>query len=266
MTRQWFYSSEQARVRKEINEDLVVALVRQERKVNPRAGAKKVLIAIRPEFKKAGINIGVNRFGNVLKKYNLLIKKRKSYRCCTTRQDPSLIPSPNLVKDLTIDSPNQAVCSDITYIYTKEGFVYLLLMMDMYAKDIVGYDVRDDLTTEGPLAALKMASKKLGPKAKPIAHSDRGCQYASHMYRNLLDTLGWRSSMTEELHCYENGMAERLNGILKNEYFLDAIFKTKEEAREAIKTAIWTYNHRRLHEKLNYRTPSEFRKSFEGAA
>lgn len=83
MTRQWFYSSEQARVRKEINEDLVVALVRQERKVNPRAGAKKVLIAIRPELKKAGINIGINRFGNVLKKYNLLIKKRKSYRCCT---------------------------------------------------------------------------------------------------------------------------------------------------------------------------------------
>ena len=72
--------------------------------------------------------------------------------------------------------------------------------------------------------------------------------------------------MTEELHCYENGMTERLNGILKNEYFLDAQFKTKEEAREAIKTAIWTYNHRRLHDNLNYRTPSEFRKSFEVAA
>ncbi len=152
----------------------------------------------------------------------------------------------NLVKDLTIDSRNQDVCSDITYIYTKEGFVYLSLMMDIYAKDIVGYEIRDDLTAEGPLAVLRMTSKKLGPKAKPIACSDRGCQYASHMYRNLLDTLGWRFSMTEKLHCYENGMAERLNDILKNEYFLDAKYKRKEEAREAIKTAIWTYNHYRI--------------------
>lgn len=266
MTRQWFYSSEKARKRHEVNEGLVVELLRQERKVNPRAGAKKVLFAIRSELKRAGISIGINRFGNLLKKNNLLVKKRKKYQCRTTKQDSSLIPSPNLVKDLKIDSPNQAVCSDITYVYTKEGFVYLSLMMDMFARDIIGYDVRDDLTTEGPLAALKMASKKLGPEAKPIAHSDRGCQYASHMYRKLLDSLGWRSSMTEELHCYENGMAERLNGILKSEYYLDSKFNTKEEAKQAIKTAIWTYNHRRLHEKLNYRTPSEFRKTFNGVA
>ena len=74
-----------------------------------------------------------------------------------------------------------------------------------------------------------------------------------------LDVLGWKSSMTEELHCYENGMAERLNGILKGEYFLDRHFTTKDEAKKAVKEAIWIYNHRRLHEKLNYKTPFSFR-------
>lgn len=79
-----------------------------------------------------------------------------------------------------------------------------------------------------------MASRTLKPSAKPVAHSDRGCQYASRAYREALEKLGWRSSMTEELHCYENAMAERLNGILKYEYFLNTHFKTKKEATRAI--------------------------------
>jgi transposase InsO family protein len=160
---------------------------------------------------------------------------------------------------MVIDRPNQALCSDITYIYTEEGFLFLSLTMDMYMREIVGWAVCDSLKTEDPLEALKMASKAIGEVAGVVAHSDRGCQYGSHAYQALLDNLGWQSSMTEELHCYENGMAERLNGILKGEYFLDRHFKTKGEARKAVKEAIWIYNHRRLHEKLNYKTPVEFR-------
>ena len=92
-----------------------------------------------------------------------------------------------------------------------------------------------------------------------MAHSDRGCQYGSHEYRETLERLGWLSSMTEELHCYENGMAERLNGILKHEYFLDAHFKTKKEAIRAVEEAVRIYNTRRLHEKCGYKTPAAFR-------
>lgn len=103
-----------------------------------------------------------------------------------------------------------------------------------------------------------MAIKTLPKDARLIAHLDRGCQYCSHAYRKLLETHGWSSSMTEELHCYENAMAERQNGILKHEYFLDMHFKTKADARKAIKTAIWTYNNRRLHEKCDYQTPKAF--------
>ena len=260
ISRAAFYKASKARSRKEINEELILELVRQERAVNPCAGTKKVLVAIRPELQKVGIGIGRNRLGKLLKRNGLLIEPRKVFHCRTTKQDPSLIPSSNLVKHMKLTAPDQALCSDITYIYTEEGFIYLSLVMDMFAKDVVGWAMSDTLETEsGPLAALKMAAKTVGPGKEVVAHSDRGCQYGSHVYRALLDALGWKSSMTEELHCYENGMAERLNGILKGEYFLDRHFKTKAEARKAVKEAIWIYNHRRLHEKLNYKTPAGFR-------
>ena len=131
----------------------------------------------------------------------------------------------------------------------------------------LGWALYNTLETEdGPLKALKMAAKSVGPGKEVVSHSDRGCQYGSHAYRELLEALGWKSSMTEELHCYENAMAERLNGILKCEYFLDRHFKTKAEARKAIKEAIWIYNHRRLHEKLGYKTPVAFRAEWRKAA
>lgn len=260
ISRQAFYKATKARSRKEINEELILALVRQEREVNPCAGTRKVLVAIRPELQKVGLDIGRNRLGELLKRNGLLIEPRKVFHCRTTKQDPSLVPSLNLVKDMMLTAPDQALCSDITYIYTDEGFIYLSLMMDMFAKDIVGWAMSDTLETEsGPLAALKMAAKTVGTGKEVVAHSDRGCQYGSHAYRTQLDALGWKSSMTEELHCYENGMAERLNGILKGEYFLDRHFKMKAEARKAVKEAIWIYNHRRLHERLNYKTPARFR-------
>ena len=260
ISRAAFYKAAKTRSRKEVNEELILALVRQEREVNPCAGTRKVLIAIRPKLKKAKIDIGRNRLGELLKRNGLLVEPRKVFRCRTTKQDPSLIPSSNLVKNMEITAPDQALCSDITYIYTEEGFIYLSLVMDMFAKDIIGWAMSDTLETEsGPLEALKMAAKVVGYGKEVVAHSDRGCQYGSHVYRALLDVLGWKSSMTEELHCYENGMAERLNGILKGEYFLDRHFKTKADARKAIKEAIWIYNHRRLHEKLNYKTPVAFR-------
>ncbi len=223
------------------------------------AGCEKVLYAIRPAMAKEGVSMGVNSFYRLMKKSGMMVPKRKKYSCTTTRQDKSLVPSPNLVRDMKIDGPDQALCSDITYIYTEEGFLFLSLMMDMYVHDVVGWAVRDSLKTEGPLAALAMASRTLRPDAKPVAHSDRGCQYNSHAYMDALEKLGWKSSMTEELHCCENAMAERLNGILKHEYFLDTHFKTKKEAMRAVEEAIRIYNTRRLHEKCGFKTPKEFR-------
>jgi len=254
-----YYKNRKARERLANKEDFILLLVRRERMVNPMAGCEKVLYAIRPAMADEGVSMGINRFYKLMKKNDLMVPKRKKYSCTTTKQDKSLIPSPNLVKDMAISAPDQALCSDITYIYTEEGFLFLSLMMDMFAHDIVGWSVNDSLKAEGPLAALMMAARTLPSNAKPVAHSDRGCQYASHTYREALEKLGWKSSMTEELHCYENAMAERLNGILKYEYFLNTHFKTKKEAIKAIEEAIRIYNTRRLHEKCGYKTPAAFR-------
>lgn len=253
------YKGRKTRARLANREDFILLLARRERIVNPMAGCEKVLHAIRPAMAGEGVSMGVNRFYRLMRRNGMMVPKRRKCSCATTRRDKSLVPSPNLVRGMAIDAPDQALCPDITYIYTEEGFLFLSLMMDMFVHDIVGWAVRDSLKTEGPLAALAMAGRTLRPDARPVAHSDRGCQYGSHEYREALRKLGWRSSMTEELHCYENAMAERLNGILKHEYFLDTHFKTKAEARRAVEEAIRTYNTRRLHEKCGYRTPAAFR-------
>ena len=114
--------------------------------------------------------------------------------------------------------------------------------------------------------ASSSSRRRLKPAAKPVAHSDRGCQYNSHAYIEAIEKLGWKSSMTEELHCYENAMAERLNGILKGEYYLDCCFRTKAEAIAAVKRVIEIYNTRRLHEKLGYKTPAAYREEMAKAA
>ena len=202
ISRAAFYKGKTARARKEVNEGLILALVRQERAVNPCAGTRKLLVAIRPELNRAGSGIGRNRLGELLKREGLLVERRRVFRCRTTKQDPSLVPSPNLVKGMALTAPDQALCSDITYIHTEEGFLFLSLMEDMFAKDIVGYAVSDTLETEdGPLRALRMAAKAVGAGKGVVAHSDRGCQYASPAYRKMLDAIGWTSRMTEELHC-----------------------------------------------------------------
>ena len=122
ISRQAFYKDERARARKEVNEGLVLTLVRQEREVNPCAGTKKVLAAIRPHLRKAGFDIGRNRLGALLKREGLLVEKRKVFRCRTTKQDPSLVPSPNLVKDMELTAPDQAVCSDVNSFFTMSAF------------------------------------------------------------------------------------------------------------------------------------------------
>lgn len=220
-TRQAFYKAKKARAHKEIKEELILACVREERETNPRAGTVKVLEAIRPKLVASDALIGRNKLNALLKEHHMLIEKRKVFHPKTTQQDPSLPVSKNLVKDMELTKPNQAVCSDITYISTDEGFLYLALVMDMVAKDIVGWDISESLEADGAVRAVKMAIRTLPEGAQVVAHSDRGCQYGSRKYLDVLASNGWVSSMTEELHCYENAMAERLNGILKGEYYLD---------------------------------------------
>jgi len=162
----------------------------------------------------------------------------------------------NLVKDRTATKANEVWVSDITYLRSEEGFLYLALLTDSHSRKIVGYHCADTLEAVGCIRALEMALSSLPKGAKPIHHSDRGCQYCCHDYVMRLNQHGLSISMTETNHSAENAQAERVNGILKNEYALGVPFRTKEQARCAVDQAVLIYNTRRPHTSLGYQIPA----------
>ena len=157
---------------------------------------------------------------------------------------------------MEIRRPNQVWASDITYIRTVKGFCYLALITDMYSRKIVGYDLSDSLELKGCVNALKKALYHNKTTPGLTHHSDRGIQYCSNVYTNELKRKNIAISMTEENHCYENALAERVNGILKDEFYLDQTFTSVDHAKKATKNAINLYNTKRLHLSLDFKTPN----------
>jgi transposase InsO family protein len=265
MSRQNFYKGRKQRNRHEVNAALIAELVRAERAIQPRLGGKKLYVLLKPKLQEAGIEVGRDRFFKVLGEKGLLLEPLpKAPR--TTNSRHSLPVFRNLVTEMELSGPNQAWVSDITYIRTDEGFLYLSLITDAWSRKIVGYHAGDTLETEGCLRALERAVKELVEGMFPVHHSDRGCQYCSHVYTGRLRDYGLGISMTEEMHCYENAKAERVNGILKQEYYLGGCFRTKKQAVEAVEQAVCLYNTRRPHLALKYKTPETVHRELKKAA
>jgi len=260
MSRQNFYKLRSARLRAEVDAELVEQLVRGERALQPRLGGRKLFKILFPVLKNEGIKLGRDRFFDILREKELLVPPLPKSPG-TTRFEPSLPVFHNLVSGLVLTGPNQAWAADITYIRTDEGFLYLSLITDMWSRKIVGFHVGDSLEAEAALKALEMALASLSCGEKPVHHSDRGCQYASRLYVGKLQEAELQISMTEELHCYENAMAERVNGILKQEYYLGCSFRNKDQAKTAVKQAVYLYNTRRPHMSLDYQTPENMHRT-----
>jgi transposase InsO family protein len=260
MTRQNYYKQRRLRERVAVDESLVLELIRRERFRQPMLGTRKLLGLIEADLKSAGVEMGRDRFFSLLSRHNLLVApKRKSV--CTTRSWHGFGVYPNLAKDLELTGVHQLWVSDITYIRTLEGFMFLSLVMDVYSRTIVGFNTSDSLEMEGALSALSMAQEQLPASAQTIHHSDRGSQYCCREYIARLKQRGMDISMTEKNHCYENAMAERLNGILKQEYGLGDTFATKQQVREAVKEAVGLYNYFRPHNSLGNRIPMSVHKA-----
>lgn len=233
----------------------VVDLVKKERRYQPRVGTRKLLEALRPMFEDECMKVGRDFLFDILRQYNMLINKKRA-SCKTTNSYHHFYKYNNLVKDVKVTRPNQVWVSDITYIRTINGFCYLALITDMYSRKIIGYDVSDSLELAGCLRALKMALRHVRNPSGLIHHSDRGIQYCSNFYVNELKKRKILISMTEEHHCYENAIAERVNGILKDEFYIDQCFFNIRQARIAINNAVEIYNSKRLHLSLGYKTPN----------
>ncbi len=256
MSRQNFYKGRKVRGRKDVDEQLIKELVVAERATQPRLGGLKLHSMLRDILEAENIMLGRDRFFEVLRNQALLLEPLpKAPR--TTNSAHSHPVFPNLIKDMKASAPNQIWISDITYIRTFEGFAYLSLITDKYSRKIVGYHLGKTLETVETLKALEMALKDLPTGMHPIHHSDRGCQYCCHEYVKKLKHHGLQVSMTELNHCAENAQAERVNGILKQEYFLNYEFRTVVQAIKAVDEAVNLFNTRRPHRSLKLKTPEQ---------
>jgi len=256
MSRQNYYTARRLRHRRQVDEALIVELVKRERCVQPRLGGRKLLHLLGPDLQEAGVSVGRDRFYELLAEYELLVPPLPASPR-TTNSRHSLPVFQNLFAGMHLHAPHEAWVSDLTYIRTDEGFLFGALITDAYSRKVVGEHIGDSLEAEGCLQALEQALRALPAGKHPLHHSDRGCQYCCHEYVERLQARGLAISMTQVMHCYENALAERVNGILKQEYGLGQRFRTKAQAIKAFQQAVYLYNHRRPHLRLNYRCPAD---------
>lgn len=235
----------------------MLKLVENIRKYEPRVGTRKLHHRIQPALKRARIPVGRDKLFGILRKERKLIKPKKNPQR-TTYSRHGYAVAPNRMKTLSVIGPRQLLVCDITYLkLERRQFAYLFLVTDAFSRKVMGYHVSRDLSHYGARLALARAVEELGDARGVIHHSDRGCQYCCHEFLEHLNEHEMLSSMTDESHCYQNAIAERLNGILKDEFNLDAVFRTFAELKAAVESAIWVYNTKRTHFSLDLRTPEE---------
>ena len=255
ISRQAHHQQVQTGQRRAGEEAVILELVRAIRYHHPRMGTRTLWAKLQPKLALRGFRIGRDRLFDLLRQNDLLVPvKRRSTR--TTRS--GLWRCPNLLPQLTISNPHQVWVGDITYITLESGFAYLALLTDAFSRFIVGFDLSTSLAVEGCQRALSFALQHAPCSlAGLVHHSDHGVQYTAHTYRDLLTDYRIVSSMGEVGNCYENALAERMNGILKIEYGLDRLFVNLSQARCSTKQAVYLYNNDRPHLALNYRVPAE---------
>lgn len=233
----------------------VKELVKVHRMHMPRIGTRKLYYLLQDEFKRSGLKVGRDKLFSFLKHEHMLIYPMKSYTK-TTNSKHWLHKHPNLIKEKQFHQAEQLWVSDITYLKTKQGNSYLSLVTDAGSRKIMGHHLSEDLRTEGMMEALKMAITNRIYTDPLIHHSDRGLQYCSEEYQLLLQKNNIITSMTDGYDCYQNALAERINGILKNEFLLNT-YDDINQARKVIEESIRIYNHKRPHLSLNMKTPEQ---------
>ena len=261
---QAYYKHGDSQMRKLAEEAFVVEFIKDMRRRDRGIGGGKLWQMYRSAFGQEH-SVGYNRFYDIIERHNLKVRKKRR-RARTTDSSHDLPLYPNLVKELIPLRPNQLWVSDITYMVVylsaERGdydFCYLSLVTDYYTKEIIGWCVGETLEARFAVEALEMALQRLGgkPAEDLIHHSDRGVQYASYAYTDILRKHNVRISMTECGDPRDNAVAERVNGIIKNELLMGMAFFSIGEVRKALKAAIDFYNNERPHMSLDWMTPAQ---------
>jgi len=256
ISRNGYYKHQAEEIKEAMGTEIILEMIREERHLQPRIGGKKLYYMYKDDIHKVAPHCGRDKFFDILGQHDLLVKRKRSYTR-TTNSYHRFHKHKNLVKGLVLDHPNQVWVSDITYLRIGSKFAYLSLITDKYSRKILGWYLSENLGIEGSQKALQKALSTCCHPEGVIHHSDRGIQYCSTPYTQMLEQRKMLISMTEENHCYENGLAERVNGILKDEYLLDTSFNTFEQAQQSCRQAITMYNTRRPHWALKFKTPEE---------
>jgi putative transposase len=256
-SRQAYYQYHQSLTKRVLQEDLVIQQVLHHRILQPRIGGCKLHEMIGAFMDEHNIAMGRDQLLDLLRENNLLLKRRKRNQPITTDSNHWMRKYPDLIKDIRLSRADELWVSDITYIYLpKKKFGYLSLITDAYSRKIVGFFMNKDLSADGPVLALEMALKGRKSDEPLIHHSDRGSQYCSDCYIGLLNGNAIGISMTQSGNPRDNAIAERVNGILKQE-LLEEVYTDIEQAQQAIITAIDTYNRVRPHSSVDMMTPEK---------
>jgi putative transposase len=253
--RQVYYRKIRRKASKQNTAKEVVFMVDDIRKTLPRIGARKLYYLLSDKLQI--MKIGRDKFFDILRANHLLIQPKRSYHV-TTNSHHRFRKHHNRILDLEINRPEQVWASDITYIGKRDNPCYLSLVTDAYSKKIMGYYVADNMNTESSIKALKMALKQRKNKnLSLIHHSDRGIQYCANEYQKELNKDKVVCSMTQNSDPYENAVAERINGILKQEFMIDKYNQKAEIIKQVVKEAVEIYNEFRPHYSNYMLTPNQ---------
>ena len=261
-SRQALYKAQANHQQHCFEKELVVQKVNKIRIHQPRIGGRRLHYMLQPFLQEHQLRIGRDGLFKLLWEYGLLVRKRKTRKPVTTDSFHRYKKYKNLVKEFIPIASNQLWVSDITYITLKNCFAYLSLITDAYSRKIVGFYLSPSLGASGSIKALKMALSNNPNLQSIIHHSDRGVQYCCNDYVGILKNKKIKISMTENGDPLENAIAERVNGILKDE-LLQEVYGDFTAAQESIAKAISVYNHLRPHSSISYKTPAELHGSNE---
>lgn len=257
-SRQAYYQYWQRQAGQNNSEPDVIELVKKLRDDHPKMGGRKVHDLLKAEMAKKGIKMGRDALFELLAANGLLIRRRRR-RVRTTFSGHRFRKYPNLIKKLVVERPNQLWVADITFWFTNYGCLYISFVTDAYSKRIMGYEVAESLHAVHSKAALQMALGHINPHIGEslIHHSDRGLQYCCADYIALLDSFYVQISMTENGDPLENAIAERVNGIIKNEYLAHQPVYSLAQARSVIEQAVFLYNYKRPHLSCDMLVPEQ---------
>ncbi len=237
-------------------------LVFEERRQLPRLGTRKLYYRLKGKLEEQGIKLGRDGLFAYLREHRLLIKPKRSYTK-TTFSKHWMRKHPNLFIDMDVNRPEKAFVSDITYLESEEGVHYLSLVTDAYSRKIMGYELSHSMKAADVVKALQRAVRNRQGTKPLIHHSDRGIQYCSEVYQACLKQNEIKPSMTDGYDCYQNALAERVNGILKQEFLLYKC-QSFDELQVLVDESIYAYNELRPHLSLGMQTPNEAHKKADG--